>query len=126
MNNAQCFGLYHDEKIVGFCAVRHFPHPYNKKIKKVHRLVILPDYQGIGLGYKLLNAVADQFSNYDFSITTSARNLIMSLKRKPDWICVEADVKQRNERPHKGLIRLNKTFRANVFKASFYKKVEKV
>ena len=35
-------------------AIIHFPHPI-KSYKKVHRLVILPDYQGIGLGTLFLN-----------------------------------------------------------------------
>ena len=48
----------------------------------------MPDYQGIGLGIKLLNFVAEYYSSkgYDVSIKTSAKNLIMALKNKNNWL----------------------------------------
>ncbi|HEP5208921.1 TPA: GNAT family N-acetyltransferase, partial [Streptococcus pyogenes] len=80
---ARCFGLYDDDKIIGFIGVIHFPHPKNKKIKRVTRLVILPDYQGVGLGTRFLKSVAEIYScqGFDFRIVTSAKNLINALNR---------------------------------------------
>ena len=88
-NTAQCYGLFDGENIIGFCAVLHFPHPNNAKLKHCHRLVILPDYQGIGLGIKFLSEVAKLYAKqgFDFSITTSARNLMQGLNRRKEWIC---------------------------------------
>ena len=89
MTAAQCYGLYNDKNdIVGFIGIHHFPHPRNKKIKKVTRLVILPEYQGIGLGIRFLNEIAKMYvaKGWDFAIQTSARNLIMSLKKSDNWI----------------------------------------
>jgi len=34
-----------NDEIAGFISVLHFPHPKVKNMKKVHRLVVLPDYQ---------------------------------------------------------------------------------
>lgn len=70
--------------------VLHQPHGINKKIKRVSRLVILPDYQGIGLGSKFLNEIAKIYVNngYDFSIKTSAKNLINSLRKQNDWCLI--------------------------------------
>jgi len=88
--SSQCYGLFDDDKIVGFCAVTHFPHPKNPKIKHCHRLVILPDYQGIGLGTKFLEKIAEMYTKdgYTFSIITSARNLMQALKNRNDkWRC---------------------------------------
>ena len=67
--------------------VLHQPHPINTKLKRVSRLVILPDYQGIGLGTKFLNYMADYYTNkgFDFSIITTAKNLIQSLKKSDKW-----------------------------------------
>lgn len=69
--------------------ILHQPHGKNKKIKRVSRLVILPDYQGIGLGYKFLNMIAEHYykKGFDFSIVTSAKNLIMKLNKSQNWIC---------------------------------------
>lgn len=65
----------------------HQPHNLNKKIKRCTRLVVLPDYQGIGLGTKLLESVAKIYKSqgYDFSIVTSAKNLIKALNSKKQW-----------------------------------------
>ena len=69
-------------------AVLHQPHGINKKIKRVSRLVILPDYQGIGLGKKFLYEIAKFYheKGFDFSIKTSAKNLIFALKKDKNWI----------------------------------------
>ena len=80
--------MYNEEDvIVGVCGVIHFPST-NKKLKKCSRLVILPDYQGIGLGKKLLNEVAEIYikDGFDFAITTSAMNLVGGLCRSDKWI----------------------------------------
>lgn len=84
----KCYGLYDENNIIGFIGIIHFPHPNNKKIKSVTRLVILPDYQGIGLGTKFLNAISDIYVNqgYDFKIQTSAKNLMLSLMKNDKWI----------------------------------------
>lgn len=62
MNSCKCYGLYDNDTIIGFLAVIHQPHPKNTKLKRVSRLVILPDYQGIGLGTKFLNKIAEMYS----------------------------------------------------------------
>lgn len=83
-----CYGLYDRNTIVGFMAILHQPHGVNKKIKRVSRLVILPDYQGIGLGTKFLNVVAEMYKRkgYDFTIVTSAKNMIHALRQSDKWI----------------------------------------
>ena len=89
-SSSECFGLYDEECIIGFCAVIHFPHPVTKNIKTVHRLVVLPDYQGIGVGVKFLGAVAANYATkgYQFKIVTSAKNLIYALQKNNEWKCV--------------------------------------
>lgn len=80
--------------IVGFCAVIHAPHPINKKLKRASRLVILPDYQGIGLGVQFLNIVAEHYKQlgYDFRIVTSAKNMIHALNKSDKWKMVRWSV----------------------------------
>lgn len=84
---AVCFGLYDEDNIIGFCGVLHQPHGRNKKLKRVSRLVILPDYQGIGLGTKFLEIVAKYFTKngFDFGIVTSAKNMIHALRKAEKW-----------------------------------------
>lgn len=92
MNNelssaAKCFGLYDDNKIIGICAVLHQPHGKCKNIKRCSRLVILPDYQGIGLGKNFLEIVANYYKSqgFRFCIVTSAKNMIMALIKSKKW-----------------------------------------
>jgi len=68
-------------------AVLHQPHGVVKNLKRCSRIVILPDYQGIGLGTKFLDAVAKSYSTkgYEFSIVTSAKNMISALRRSSRW-----------------------------------------
>lgn len=86
-NSCKCYGLYDNENIIGFCAVMHQPCSKNTKIKRCSRLVILPDYQGIGLGYKFLNVIAEHYveKGYDFEIITSAKNFIYKLYSSDKW-----------------------------------------
>ena len=86
-SSCKCYGLYDDDNIIGFMGILHQPHAINKKIKRVSRLVILPDYQGIGLGTQFLDFVAEQYvkDNYDFSIITSAKNMIYALRKSNKW-----------------------------------------
>lgn len=83
-----CYGLYDEETIIAFIAIIHQPHAKNAKMKRVSRLVVLPDYQGIGIGYKFLNAIAEIYKakGFDFTIVTSAKNLIYRLYRSDEWI----------------------------------------
>jgi ABC-type taurine transport system ATPase subunit len=88
-NSANVFIAIINNQIAGFLSVLHFPHPKTKNIKKVHRLVILPDYQGAGFGIKFLQEVGKFYKKqkYKYSIVTSAPSLIYALKKSNNWSC---------------------------------------
>ena len=73
--------------MAAYISVLHFPHPKVKNMKKVHRLVVLPDYQGIGLGGRLLEVVGEYYrkDGFRFNIQTSAPSLIFALKKNKKW-----------------------------------------
>ena len=83
---ARCFELYEDDVPVAFMAVLHQPTKQKQDLKRVSRLVVLPDYQGIGIGRCFLDAIAWLYvaEGHMFEIKTSARNLIGSLKNHPE------------------------------------------
>ena len=87
-NAAKVFIATVNDEIAGFLSVLHFPHPKVKNMKKVHRLVILPDYQGVGIGIKLLYEIGLIYKKQKqrFNIVTSAPSLIFALKKSPKWI----------------------------------------
>lgn len=47
---ATCFMAFWENTPVAFTAVLHFPHPSADNIKREHRTVCLPDFQGVGIG----------------------------------------------------------------------------
>ena len=80
-----------DDEPVGFIAYLNQPTKqkyYGKNaIKRITRLVILPDYQGIGLGTKLLDFMGNYLKakGYMCSINTTAKNLIFALRKSQKW-----------------------------------------
>jgi GNAT superfamily N-acetyltransferase len=52
-------------------------------------LVVLPDYQGLGIGSILLNEIGKLIKSEGnrCGITTSAPSLVFSLKKDPQWAC---------------------------------------
>ena len=94
--HAKWYGLYTEQnRIIGILGVIHFP-CINKRLKKCSRLVILPDFQGIGLGTKFLEEISKLYLNdgFDFAITTTAKNLVFALARNDKWMLTRHD-KQR-------------------------------
>ena len=92
--SALCYGLFQGDNIIAFLSVIHFPHPIVKNIKRVHRLVVLPDYQGIGIGSKFESYVAGIYKahGFQFYTTTSAKNMIMTKAKSKDWKCTRHNI----------------------------------
>ena len=86
--SARVFIASVDDEVCGFYSVLHLP---NKKpnIKIGHRLVVLPEYQGLNIGLRLSNTVAELIlkEGYRFVAVTSSPALIESRKKNPNWVC---------------------------------------
>lgn len=87
-NSAKCFIACYAGKPVGFAAVLHFPHPSAANIKIEHRLVVLPDYQGIGIGNRLSEFVAAHYVRLGFRYrsVTSAPSMIHYRSKSAKWV----------------------------------------
>lgn len=61
--------------------------PLKKGKKRVHRLVVLPDYQGVGIGTAFINAVAEIVNNegFELNLTTTTPALVGALRKSPRW-----------------------------------------
>lgn len=86
---ARCFELFEGDIPIAFIAVLHQPTRNKADLKRVSRLVVLPDYQGIGIGRAFLDCIADYYiqEGHEFEIKTSAKNLVSSLRKSPEWRC---------------------------------------
>lgn len=58
----------------------------------------MPDYQGIGLGTKFLNVIAEHYKQegFDFRIVTSAKNMINALNGSEKWKMIRWSVNRCN------------------------------
>lgn len=87
-NAANVFIAIINDEVAGFISVLPQPGKIPKN-RRVHRLVILPDYQGAGFGIKFLNEIGKEYkkNDYRFTINTTAPSLIYALKKSKEWNC---------------------------------------
>lgn len=85
--SAQCYVATWRDRPVGFCSVIHFPHSRCAKFKREHRMVVLPDFQGIGIGNRLSNFIAQKYTRegWRFISTSSNPAMIHHRSRSPLW-----------------------------------------
>ena len=85
-NTARCWEVKYCGKPVGFCAVFKTPRCNGTAMARIHRIVIHPDWQGIGLGRMLATTVAKHVSlQYDCFLQTSNTAMKHALLHHDDW-----------------------------------------
>lgn len=87
-NAAHSYVAEIDDETAAWCSFLHFPHPKVKNMKRVHRIVVKPDYQGIGLGIKFMEVMGQDYIDDGFkvSLVTSTPALIGSLSSREKWV----------------------------------------
>jgi GNAT superfamily N-acetyltransferase len=81
------FVAFIGDEPVAFDSVLHLVHPTVKNAKRKHRLVVRPDYQGIGIGSKLSDFVSQKMIEEGYRVfsTTSSPALIQYRKKSNRW-----------------------------------------
>ena len=76
-----------DNEVVAMCATLPQPNGYCTNGYRIHRLVVLPDYQGLGIGKKLLEWVSEYYNkqNKIMYIRTTHKKLVNCLLKSPYW-----------------------------------------
>lgn len=95
-SSAECYICLMNGNLCGFCAVGQVIG--KKDMKIISRLVVLPQYQGIGIGTSLLNEISQLYSDSGkiVRIRTSSPSISYSLKKSPKWIFTD----KRRVAPH--------------------------
>lgn len=85
--SAQCFAAYVDGQPVAFTSYIHFPHARVRDIKMGHRLVVLPDWQGLGIGGRLDDWLGEYLhaKGFRYHNTVAHPALIRYYRRSPRW-----------------------------------------
>jgi len=86
---AQCFVATWEGNPVAFTSYIHFPHARVRNAKREHRTVVLPDYQGIGLGNFLSEWLGAKLRSEGmrFYSLTSHPAMIFHRAKSPKWRC---------------------------------------
>lgn len=79
---------YLNNEIVAMCAVLPLPSGTIANAWRIHRLVVLPDYQGLGIGIKFLEEICKIFTQNDLSIyiRTSHKKLYNHCNKNKNWV----------------------------------------
>jgi GNAT superfamily N-acetyltransferase len=87
---ARCFALFVGDKSVAFAGALHRPHPKADDIMGVSRLVTLPDWQGLGLSFVLVDAIGAAYKKIGkrLHMYPAHPGLIRSYDRSPTWALV--------------------------------------
>ena len=85
---SKCFACFYENEIVGFIAILPLPSGTVDNAWRVHRLVVLPEYQGLGVGGALLSYFANLVVKEDCKlyIRTSHPKMRNMLSRNMNWI----------------------------------------
>lgn len=84
---AQCFIAFWRGAPVAFASVLHFPHPSSARIKREHRTVTLPDFQGVGIGNALSDYIASVYlsAGFRYLSITSHPAMMRSRGKSKNW-----------------------------------------
>lgn len=79
-----------NDKKVGFTSIGVFPHPIAKDIMKFGRTVIVPEFQGFGIGLKFKEIIAQIYNEKGYRVRsiTSLLPHIVQMKKSKNWKCV--------------------------------------
>lgn len=105
------YGLFLGDECIAFNAHIPFPHPIRKNIRMGHRLVVLPDYQGLGIGLVFDNWIGEHLTakGYRYHKTISHPALIHAYAGSPRWEMLAS----RNRPTKGGAKRLQKTMQSS-------------
>jgi len=85
---SHCYVASWKEEPVAFCAVLNLIGKRGRK--RISRIVVLPDYQGVGIGGAVINAIAELYREQQIrmNLVTSHPAMISSLKSSKHWRAV--------------------------------------
>lgn len=85
---ANCFVLFADGSPASFAGILHRPHPKVRDIKGIARNVTLPDYQGLGLAFTLINALGAEYKALGYRLCNYPAHpvYVRSHDRSPLWL----------------------------------------
>lgn len=84
---AQCYIFLWNDKPISFVAILPFPGVGDEKTRRISRIVILPDFQGLGLGKEIVNYISSLYwkEGHQMYIRTMNPALGIALDKDSNW-----------------------------------------
>lgn len=118
---SKCFVAFWGNTPVAFASVLHFPHPKSSNMKREHRAVCLPDYQGVGIGNALSVYVASIVKglNCRYVSITSHPAMMRSRAESKLWKMIAKPNAKTKSLPRQSLTRQTGSGKTNGFTTRF-------
>jgi ABC-type ATPase with predicted acetyltransferase domain len=84
-----------NDKPICFIGILPFPGVGDEKTRRISRIVVLPDFQGLGLGKKILNYISSLYAKEKSTmyIRTMTPALGLALAKDNNWIATSSNLK---------------------------------
>ena len=84
-----------NNKPICFVGVLPFPGVGDEKTRRISRIVVLPDFQGLGLGKSILNYISSLYAKDESTmyIRTMSPSLGLALAKDSNWIATSSNLK---------------------------------
>jgi ABC-type lipoprotein export system ATPase subunit/GNAT superfamily N-acetyltransferase len=84
-----------NEQPIAFIGVLPFPGVGDEKTRRISRIVVLPDFQGLGLGKSILNYISSLYAKDESTmyIRTMSPALGLALAKDNNWIATSSNLK---------------------------------
>lgn len=84
---SKTYGCFIDDEMVAFMAI--LPSIGQFGMKRIHRIVVKPDYQGVGIGMAFMTVIGEHYkeNNTRLTITSGHTGIIHGLNRNKYWKC---------------------------------------
>lgn len=114
-SNAKCYIGFINYEPVCFVAISHFPHPSNKNIYKISRVVTLPHWQNYSIGMKMIETICEkEYQNKSIHFTTTLPIVCNYLNKSNKWI-----LKMQGFQNVPGTGKMSKQARCNVYMETY-------
>jgi len=92
---ASCYVFLWNDKPICFIGILPFPGVGDAKTRRISRIVVLPDFQGLGLGKKILNYISSLYykEGHQMYIRTMNPALGISLSKDNNWQATSGNLK---------------------------------
>ena len=94
---SSCWWVWWGSDLVAFTSVIPFPHPQVKRARREHRTVVLPDYQGFGMGVRISDEIARHHVEdlgFPYYSRTSHPRMGEYRERHPNWVGTDSNRKK--------------------------------